>query len=30
MKKAMAPAFDKAFNSSTGETGKMLMEIMGK
>ena len=30
MKKVMAPAFDKAFNSSTGKTGRMLMEIMSK
>lgn len=29
MKKVMAPAFDKAFDSSTGETGKKLMKIMG-
>lgn len=30
MKKVMLPAFDKAFGGSTGETGKMLMEVMGK
>ncbi len=30
MKKIMVPAFDKAFLSSTGATGKELMKIMGK